>query len=195
MTDYPYDMDLVVDPLNPANVVANGLVSIYDPADTAGTTLLALKDPSGNPLPNPVQSNAHGFIPPRIATTPQTLWKSGTFVGFFNSYKGLRDEAVGARSAAEAAAGDASAAAAERVTTATVDGSGRLILTKANAETVDAGAVMGPQGLKGDKGDTGAPGAAGISNMALDDDGTPYFVAGSNAVQILADTDGAPYYV
>lgn len=34
-----------------------------------------------------------------------------------------------------------------------------------------------------------------VSNIALDTDGVPYFVAGSNAVQILADTDGAPYFV
>lgn len=121
MTDYFYDMDLVVDPLNTANVVANGVVSIYDPSDTAGTTLLALKDPSGNPLPNPLKSNAYGFIPPRIAGLPQTMWKSGNFTGYFNSYKGLRDEAVAARTAAEGAADNAAEAASEALAGAVSD--------------------------------------------------------------------------
>lgn len=166
MTDYFYDMDLVVDPLNPANVVANGQVSIYDPADTTGATLLALKDPSGLPLPNPLTSNANGFLPPRIATVPQTMWKSGGFTGYFNSYKGLRDEAVGAVSAAQSAANDASAAAAQVVTTAAVDGSGALVLTKASGATVNAGNVKGQKGDKGDKGDKGLDG----SNVLPTDD-------------------------
>jgi len=159
VTDYFYDMDLVVDPLNPSNVVANGLVSIYDPADTAGVTLLALKDPSGLPLPNPLPSNANGFLPPRIATVPQTMWKSGGFTGYFNSYKGLRDESVAAVTAAQSAANDASAAAAQVVTTATVDGAGALVLTKASGATVNAGNVKGQKGDKGDKGDKGLDGS------------------------------------
>ena len=166
MTDYFYDMDLVVDPLNPSNVVANGLVSIYDPADTAGVTLLALKDPSGLPLPNPLPSNANGFLPPRIATVPQTMWKSGGFTGYFNSYKGLRDESVAAVTAAQSAANDASTAAAQVVTTATVDGSGALVLTKASGATVNAGNVKGQKGDKGDKGDKGLDG----SNVLPTDD-------------------------
>lgn len=109
MTDYPYDMDLVVDPLNPDNVVVNAPISIFDPSDVNGVTLLALKDPSGLPLPNPVMSNSYGFIPPRIAPSPQTLWKSGEFSGYFNSYKGMRDESL---AAADAASDSASAAAA-----------------------------------------------------------------------------------
>jgi hypothetical protein len=102
MTDYPLDMQLVVDPLNPQNVVRNGSVYIYDPADTAGTSPIALKDPSGMPLPQPLQSNDFGFIPPTIVTIPRVKWKSGDFEGFFYSYDGLRNEAVAAREAAEA---------------------------------------------------------------------------------------------
>jgi len=166
VTDYFYDMDLVVDPLNPSNVVANGLVSIFDPADTAGVTLLALKDPSGLPLPNPVRSNANGFLPPRIAQVPQTMWKSGGFTGYFNSYKGLRDESVAAVTAAQSAANDASTAAAQVVTTATVDGSGALVLTTASGATMSAGNVKGAKGDKGDKGDKGLDG----SNVLPTDD-------------------------
>src|SRR4051812_47449549 len=105
-------MDLVVDPHNPSNVVTNGLVSIYDPSDTAGANLLALKDPSGLPLPNPLTSNSYGFLPARSATVPQTMWKSGEFTGYFDSYKGLRDEAVAAKEAAEESAASAAASAA-----------------------------------------------------------------------------------
>jgi len=51
-----------------------------------------------------------------------------------------------------------------------VDESGNLILTKANADVVDAGPVVGPRGDKGDKGDTGAastvPGPAGPQGPA-----------------------------
>lgn len=167
MPDYFYDMDLVVDPLNPSNVVAKGSVAIYDPADTAGTTLLALKDPSGLPLPNPLTSNANGFLPPRIATVPQTLWKSGGFEGYFNSFKGLRDEAVSAVAAAQGAADAATTAVAEVVTTAAVDGAGALVLTKANGSTVNAGNVRGPQGIQGAPGQNGSnvlPTDAAIKN-------------------------------
>lgn len=156
MPDYFYDMDLVVDPLNPSNVVANGSVAIYDPADTAGTTLLALKDPSGLPLPNPLTSNANGFLPPRIAQLPQIMWKSGGFVGYFNSFKGLRDEAIAAKAAAQEAVNSAVEAAGEAVAVATINPEGNLILTKVNGEMKNAGSVKGPKGDKGDKGTDGS---------------------------------------
>jgi YD repeat-containing protein len=186
VTDYFYDMDLVVDPLNPANVVANGQVSIFDPADTTGATLLALKDPSGLPLPNPLTSNANGFLPPRIAQVPQTMWKSGGFTGYFNSYKGLRDEAVGAVAAAQTAANSASAAANEVVTTAAVDGSGSLVLTKASGAQVNAGPVKGAKGDKGDKGDKGLDG----SNVLPTDDAIEQAIktAGTKTATALSAT-------
>src|SRR4029453_18550933 len=107
MTDYGFDMQLVVDPLNPDNVVANALISIYDPLDTAGTTLLPLKDQFGFDLPNPLTSNHLAFIQAFTAGLPQVMWKAGSYSGYFNSYQGLRDEAV-----AEAAAAGAPAPAA-----------------------------------------------------------------------------------
>lgn len=102
MADYLYDLDICFDPDNPNNIVRGGLIEIYDANDLEGTTLLALKDTSGLPLPNPMMSNEYGVIGRRIAPVPQCLWKSGPFSGVFNSYKGLRDEAVAARTAAEA---------------------------------------------------------------------------------------------
>lgn len=112
MTNYPYRMQLVVDPDNPRNVVAAGSVSIYDSADTAHTTLLTLTDPSGVPIPNPITSNANGFTPPFVTTSPEVLWVSGAYTDYFQSYQGMRDEAVAAVAAAEAAAANAGAEAA-----------------------------------------------------------------------------------
>jgi hypothetical protein len=103
MTDYPYDLNLVVDPLNPANVVAEGEVTLYDPTDTDFSSPLALEDLHGLPLGNPLTSSPTGFLQEFVATIPQVKWKSGPYEGLFNSYKGLRDEAVAAREAAEAA--------------------------------------------------------------------------------------------
>jgi len=116
VTDYPIGMELVVDPDNPMNVVVNGSVGIYAPEDTAGTSLLPLKDLNGFPLANPLTSNAYGFTPGFLAPLPQVRWKSGEFSNVYNSYIGLRDEAVAAKNAAQdaqAAAASAGADAAE----------------------------------------------------------------------------------
>lgn len=113
MAEYLYDLDICFDPDNPNNIVRGGLIEIYDATDLEGTTLLALKDTSGSPIPNPMMSNEYGVLGRRIAPVPQCLWKSGQFSGVFNSYKGLRDEAVAARAAAEQAVGIAEAAGAD----------------------------------------------------------------------------------
>lgn len=118
MTDYPLDMQLVVDPLNPENVVREGAVFLYDPSDEAGVSPIALKDPSGLPLANPLQSNAFGFTQPCIVTIPRVKWKSGTFEGFFYSYDGLRNEAIAARAAAEIAQAAAVSAGADAASVA-----------------------------------------------------------------------------
>jgi hypothetical protein len=112
MTDYPLDMQLVVDPLNPENVVRDGDVYLYDPSDLAGVSPIAIKDPSGLPLTNPLKSNAYGFTRPCIVTIPRVKWKSGMFEGFFYSYDGLRNEAIAAKVAAQDSATAASNSAA-----------------------------------------------------------------------------------
>lgn len=112
MPNYPFDMQLVVDPNNPQNVVQDGDVTLYATTDTGATSPLALTDPFGLPLPNPLRSNAYGFLAPFVATVPQVMWKSGSFTGYFNSYIGMRDEAIAARDAAEDSAASAAASAA-----------------------------------------------------------------------------------
>jgi hypothetical protein len=103
MTDYPFDMQLVVDPLNPENVVAEGQVYIYDPSDTGFASPLALKDLNGLPLTNPLTSTPRGFLEEFVAPAPQVLWKSGEYTGLFNSFKGMLDEVVAIRALLEAA--------------------------------------------------------------------------------------------
>lgn len=179
MANYPFDMQLVVDPYNTSNVVANGQIFIYDPADSGNTSPLILTDPNGLPLSNPLMSNTNGFLPAFITTLPQVKWVGAGFTGFFDSYVGLRDAALEAVAILDGlAVGTVETVDATAAAEATVTGTGSKQLN-----------------LKIPRGPQGAPGAAGLSNIALDDDGTPYFVAGSNAVQILADTDGAPYFV
>jgi hypothetical protein len=97
MTDYPFDMQLVVDPLNPENVLGNADVYIYDPTDTAFAAPLALKDLNGLPMLQPMTSTPTGFLEEFVATTPQVLWKSGEYTGLFNSYKGMLDEVIAIR--------------------------------------------------------------------------------------------------
>jgi hypothetical protein len=104
VTDYPFDIQLVVDPANIQNVIIDAIITLYDPADTLATTPLDLKDLQGIGLANPLHSNHLGYLPPFSATLPQVMWRTGSYSGLLESYTGLRDEAVAARLAAEAAA-------------------------------------------------------------------------------------------
>jgi hypothetical protein len=52
------------------------------------------------------------------------------------------------------------------IVSASIDGSGHLILTRFDTTTVDAGSAVGPTGLtgaQGDVGDTGPAGTPGVS--------------------------------
>ena len=53
------------------------------------------------------------------------------------------------------------------ITTAAVNGSGNLIITKTDSSTVDAGSVIGPQGAQGTQGVPGAPGATGPQGVSV----------------------------
>lgn len=55
--------------------------------------------------------------------------------------------------------------AGRSVSAATVNGSGRLILTMSDGATIDAGAVVGPKGDTGSTGSTGATGPAGTGGV------------------------------
>ena len=53
------------------------------------------------------------------------------------------------------------------ITTAAVNGSGNLIITKTDSSTVDAGSVIGPQGAQGTQGVPGALGATGPQGVSV----------------------------
>jgi len=67
---------------------------------------------------------------------------------------------------AQGATGDTGAAGVG-ISNATVNGSGRLIITKTDSSTVDAGSVVGPQGAQGATGNTGATGAKGDRGVSV----------------------------
>jgi len=178
MTDYPIDMQLVVDAVS-LNVVANGQVYIYDTTDTGNVAPLALTDTSGLPLSQPLMSSNNGFIPAFRSSSPQVKWVGGGFTGYFDSYAGLRDVALDAVSKIDSfSVGTVETGEAGTDASATISGDA--------VKQINLVIPRGPQGPAG---------AAGNSNIALDEDGVPYFVSGSNAVQILADTDGRPYFI
>lgn len=102
MTLYPFEMQIAVDANNPDTVVAAGVVTVTDPGDSSNTPI-TLVDPAGIPMANPITTSAQGFIPAFQATIPHVKWSDGTYAGFLSSYKGLLNEAIAAREAAQAA--------------------------------------------------------------------------------------------
>lgn len=180
MTWYPFDAQTVLDPLNTDTVVLNAAVSIYDPADTAGTTLLPLKDLYGFDLPNPLNSNHLGMIQAFQAELPQTMWKAGSYSGYLESYTGLRDEAVDAATAAEASALDAEAAA--DLAEATANGFTVGTVTTGAAGSSAAASFTGTApnrqlNLTIPRGDTGATGPAGADGEDGEDGHNPITVS------------------
>lgn len=103
MTLYPFEVQIAVDATNPSVVVQENAVTFYDPSDTSMITPLALLDPFGLPLANPITTSAAGFTPAFQASIPHVMWTDGTYSGYLSSYKGMLDEAIAARNAAEAA--------------------------------------------------------------------------------------------
>lgn len=155
MTDYPYEGQLIADPVTFQRAVS-AQVTVYDAADTGNTTPLALKDTNGLPTTNPLTSSSDAFVRPIYAPSQDIKYVGAGLTVFVSSAKGMRDAAEGAAIAAQAAANSAVEAVADRIATAAVNGSGRLILTKASGATVDAGPVIGSQGVPGPPGQDGS---------------------------------------
>jgi hypothetical protein len=103
MTLYPFEMQIAVDADNPDVVVRDGTITFYDPSDTGKTNPITLVDSAGLPMANPMRSSPAGFTRGFQATIPHVMWSDGTYSGYLSSYKGLLDEAIAAREAAEAA--------------------------------------------------------------------------------------------
>ncbi|MFE5837221.1 hypothetical protein [Arthrobacter sp. NPDC056493] len=188
---YPFEMQLVVDPDNPRNIVAAGVVSIYDSEDLAKTTLLALTDPNGVPIPNPITSNANGFTPPFVTTSPQVLWVSGPYVDYFSSYKGLRDEAVAAVAAAEAAAATAGTEAAAVATSAIGTATDDATAAAASAATAASNAAASATSATNAAALVGAPADTAMA-AAANNTGSQFRAALSATILDKIKTDSVP---
>jgi hypothetical protein len=100
---YPFETQLVLDGDNPATVVFNTSITIYDPNDVNLVSPLALVDTRGLPLANPIPVNPQGFTPAFQASLPQVMWAGDGYTGYMSSYQGLLAEAQAAQAAATAA--------------------------------------------------------------------------------------------
>jgi len=77
------------------------------------------------------------------------------------------------------------------VSSALVNGSGRLIITKTDSSTIDAGSVVGPQGVQGTTGNTGSQGVKGDRGISVTQavvDGGSLIITLDDASQINAGT-------
>ncbi|MDI2019610.1 GDSL-type esterase/lipase family protein [Paenarthrobacter nicotinovorans] len=181
MPDYPYRMQLAEDAAAPGSVARNAAISFYAATDTAGTALLALKDPSGNPLANPLTTTPDGFVPALIAPADEVRWEGGGFHGFLTSYEGLKAEAVSAVAAANEAAASAAGAAANAAEAVASALAGAVSEAEAAAESAAAAA-----GLVGAPADTAIAAAITAAGSA-----TKTALSATNATQIAAALDNA----
>ncbi len=111
MTTYPFEAALFVDAVTFTRA-PNAQITIFDEADTAGTTPLILTDPNGLPLANPLTSSPDAFGPNFRAPSMRVKWSGGGLTGFLSSPQAVLDEAKAAREAANTASGSASESAA-----------------------------------------------------------------------------------
>lgn len=129
-----FDQIFAADPANPSNIAQNASITIFAPGDETMTPI-AITDPDGQPLPNPIPVNANGFGSAFMADIDRVAWAGGGFTGFFTSYDGMKAEAVAAREAAETAVSDAAASATAAANSAALVG--------APADTAIATAING----------------------------------------------------
>ena len=132
------------DPSNPGLVAPNAMVTIFEPGDPAMTPL-TLTTLTGQALANPVKVNGLGYGPAFMhATLSQVAWAGGGLTGTFESYEGMRDEAIAARDAANTAAANAAAEAQAAIGDATVAAEAAAAAADASAlEAANAAALVG----------------------------------------------------
>lgn len=99
---YSFEQIFAADPSSPGNVASNGVVTIFTPGDTTKKPL-PLTTVDGLTLNNPIEVNEQGFGPAFIAPIDRVAWEGAGYTGFLTSYDGMKEEAVAARTAANAA--------------------------------------------------------------------------------------------
>lgn len=153
---YAFKQIFAADPSNTSNVAKGGSILLFAPGDASKKPLVLTDLANGMVLPNPVPINANGFGPAFLhETLPQVAWEGGGFSGTFESFEGLRADAVAAREASQAsaqAAGDARVAAETAAGNAATGAAGALagaVAEAAAAKTAAqqaAGLVGAPAG-------------------------------------------------
>ena len=112
-TTSSFDAVLAINKATGQRAEPGSTVTIYEPGDTTKTPL-ALADPTGLAIPNPVAVTADGFLPPfQHDTVGRVAWEGGgvsSFISAHESYVLRAEEAA-------AAAQDAAATAASTVQT------------------------------------------------------------------------------
>jgi hypothetical protein len=168
---FTFEQLFAADPANPANIAQNAVVTIFEPGDPTQTPL-AITDPSGTPLPNPIPVNANGFGPAFAhATLDRVAWAGGGFTAFMTSYEGLKNEAVDARTAAQEAAATAGAEAAVVATAAIGDATADAEAAATSAAAAQAAANASATAAANSAALVGAPADAAIA-AAISGSGT-----------------------
>jgi hypothetical protein len=181
---YTYDPIFAVDPNNSENVAKNASITIFDPADPAQAPI-AIQDPTGSPLPNPITADAAGMASAfQHPTLARVGWKGAGFVGYFTSYEGMYNETMAAKEAAQAAIGQAEAAASAAAGAAAEAGANAATA----ASSALANAVASAQAAQASAADA----AALVSAPA--DDAIAAAVSGSGATKAALDAHGKGNY-
>lgn len=102
---YLFDGLWAIDPLNPSNVAVESEVTIFDPNDPAMAPV-ALEDPSGMPLENPLLTNDKGFVGAFRSDLKKIGWTAGGLSGYVGNFESVA-------LAAETSALDAASAASD----------------------------------------------------------------------------------
>ncbi|WP_315913573.1 glycerophosphodiester phosphodiesterase family protein [Arthrobacter sp. lap29] len=140
---YIFKQIFAADPANTSNVATNASILIFAPGDASMTPLIITDASTGLILANPTPTNANGFGSTFAhATLDQVAWEGGGFSGTFESYQGMKEEAVAARAAAQASAQSAETAAAEATATVTEALAGAVGDAQAAAAAAAASAAL-----------------------------------------------------
>lgn len=168
---YTYEQVFAADPANPANIAQNAAITIFAPGDVTMTPL-TITDPDGTPLPNPIPVNANGFGSAFAhATLDRVAWAGGGFTGFFTSYEGMKQVAVDAQAAAEAAAATAGADAAAVAEAAIAGATDEATAAAASAATAATNAASSATAAANAAALVGAPADTAIA-AAVNGSGT-----------------------
>lgn len=89
--NYLYDGLWAIDPSDPSNVAVESQVTIFDPSDSAHTPI-ALTDPDGLPVPNPLVTNDKGFVGAFRSDLKRVGWIAAELTGYIPSFDGIIEE-------------------------------------------------------------------------------------------------------